>query len=338
MSRTLLITGGCGFIGSAFVQQALAAGYRVINIDNLSYAGNLDNVAECAKNPTYTFHKGDICDSVLVAKLLRAYAVDGVVHFAAQSHVDNSITGPEIFVHTNVLGTHTLLWESLQYCKNGKCDDDFRFIHVSTDEVFGDLSLDAPHERFTELSPYRPSSPYSATKAASDHLARAWHRTYGFPVIVTNCSNNFGPRQHPEKLIPTVIRSALAGEAIPVYGEGKNVRDWVYVEDHCKGVLLALEKGTAGQSYCLGGGAERSNLDIIRQICSILDALRPRSDGKSYAVQITFVIDRPGHDLRYAIDDTKAREMLGYTTPISLEKRLQETVAWYLAHEARLVA
>jgi dTDP-glucose 4,6-dehydratase len=336
MHKTLLVTGGCGFIGSTFVRRALAHGCKVVNLDNLSYAGNPANVAECTADPGYTFCQGDVGDAPLVARLLRTYAVQAVVHFAAESHVDNSIAGPEIFVRTNVLGTYTLLQEALRYWNESRCWADFRFLHISTDEVFGDLPLDKPDIRFDEDSPYKPSSPYSATKAGSDHLARAWYRTYGLPVIVTNCSNNFGPRQHTEKLIPTVIRTALSGQPIPLYGRGENVRDWIHVDDHCAGVMRALERGRPGGTYCLGGGAERTNKTIVQRICSILDDLRPGP--APYAQQITFVRDRPGHDLRYAIDDSLARTELGHTTPVPFEDRLRETVEWYLAHEHRLAS
>ncbi len=327
--KTYLVTGGYGFIGSNFILQELDAGNKIINIDSLSYAANLENLKECEDNPNYIFVKSDISDQEKISKLLREYNVDAVINFAAESHVDNSIKGPEIFIQTNVMGTYHLLWATLQYWKERQSFQSFRFLHVSTDEVYGDLELDAL-EKFNENTPYMPSSPYSASKAASDHLVRAWNRTYELPVIITNCSNNFGPRQNHEKLIPHMISCAIKGEKLPVYGTGKNVRDWIYVEDHCRGIKLALENGKIGESYCLGGNTELQNIVIIKKICDILDKNKPREDGKSYHSQISFVEDRLGHDMRYAIDDTKAKRELGYQTKNSFDDNFEKTVFWFL--------
>lgn len=331
--KTYLVTGGCGFIGSNFVRQEVRKGHKVINLDILSYAANTDNVADVQDNPLYSFVKGDIGDRALVESLLRDHNVDAVVNFAAESHVDNSIANPRIFIETNVLGTFELLMAALSYWKSLPADNAFRFVHVSTDEVFGDLPLDTP-EKFTEQTRYDPSSPYSASKAASDHLARAWHITYGLPVIVTNCTNNYGPYQHSEKLIPYMISCALQGKSLPIYGAGDNVRDWIFVEDHCKGIALALENGDVGGTYCFGGNAERRNIDIVHHICDILDQVRPKESGTSYRQQITFVQDRLGHDRRYAVNDSKARAELGYTTDIVFEDQLRRTIDWYIAKQA----
>lgn len=333
--KTYLVTGGCGFIGSNFILQEIARGNRIINLDAMSYAADQDNVKEVANHHHYHFIEGDIADQTLVGKLLRDYKVDAVVNFAAESHVDNSINGPEVFIQTNVMGTYHLLWASLTYWREMGENPDFRFLHVSTDEVFGDLPLNTP-EKFTENTSYKPSSPYSASKAASDHLVRAWHHTYGLPAIITNCSNNYGPRQHKEKLIPNMIRCALQGKPLPVYGRGENVRDWIYVGDHCRGIALALEKGAPGRSYCFGGNAERRNIDVVHMICDILDQTAPKGDGTSYRDQISFVTDRLGHDLRYAIDDARARHELGYTTDVAFNDYFRQTVEWYLAHRGRL--
>lgn len=326
--KTLLVTGGCGFIGSNFILQELAKANRIVNLDSLSYAANPDNLKEVTDNASYVFVRGSINDQRLVESLLDRHDVDAVVNFAAESHVDNSIEGPEVFVQTNVLGTYHLLQAALKHWHKGR-KPDFRFLHVSTDEVFGDLPL-GTDDKFTENTPYKPSSPYSASKAGSDHLVHAWHRTYKLPALITNCSNNFGPRQHREKLIPTMITSALAGKTLPVYGKGENVRDWIYVDDHCRGVALALEKGRLGESYCFGGGNEIRNIDLVKKLCAILDTLKPAD--KPYAEQIGFVTDRPGHDLRYAIDDSKARRELGYVPQGEFEDQLKKTVKWYL-HE-----
>ncbi|MBI3631005.1 MAG: dTDP-glucose 4,6-dehydratase [Candidatus Sungbacteria bacterium] len=323
--KTLLVTGGAGFIGSAFVRQAIAAGQCVIVLDALTYAGhriNLEGV-DC------TLVVGDIADGALVAGLLKQHNIDAVAHFAAESHVDNSISKPSAFIDTNIVGTYRLLEAAREYWNalDAKKKETFRYLQVSTDEVYGSLG---PTGAFSETTAMKPNSPYSASKAAGDHLARAWHKTYGLPVLVTNCSNNYGPRQHPEKLIPHMITCALSGKPLPVYGDGKNVRDWIHVEDHCAGVALALEKGAVGETYCFGGQAEEANLNLVNQLCAILDELRPRSGGGSYASQITFVTDRLGHDRRYAIDDTKARSKLGFTRRHNFASGLRATVEWYL--------
>ncbi len=326
----MLVTGGAGFIGSNFVALALREGYSVIVLDKLTYAGHRENLEEFQSNPDFKFVQGDISDGALVSKLLKENQVGWVVNFAAESHVDKSITGPRTFLETNVLGTYELLQASLGYWKslNEEMRGAFRFLHVSTDEVFGSLDLGDP--AFTEETTYKPNSPYSASKAASDHLVRAWNHTYGLPTLQTNCSNNYGPKQFTEKFIPHLIFRALQGEKLPVYGKGENIRDWIHVRDHCRGVLLALEKGWVGESYCFGGNSEVKNIDLALMLCKILDKKRPRAHGK-YADLIEFVSDRPGHDLRYAIDDSKAKKDLGYERSVSdFESGLEETVEWYL--------
>lgn len=328
--KKILVTGGAGFIGSCFVLEQVKKGNLVVNIDNLTYCGNLANLEEIKDSKNYHFVRGDICDKNLSAELLAKFDIDYVVNFAAESHVDNSISNPEIFIQTNINGVFFLLNNSLKYWQklSGEKKDNFRFLHVSTDEVFGSLSANDP--KFTEENPYKPNSPYSASKAASDHLVRAWHHTYKLPTITTNCSNNFGPRQHSEKLIPTVISSALQDKKIPIYGNGKNIRDWIFVEDHCRGIELALEKGKIGETYCFGGDAEMQNIEIAKLICEILNRLKPRNDKKSYTDQITFVEDRAGHDWRYAIDNKKAQKELGFSLSKDFAQRLEETVNWYL--------
>lgn len=327
----VLVTGGAGFIGSAVVRRLVAAGERVINVDKLTYAGNLESLGEAGGQPNHVFLQVDICDATAVRAVFRAHRPRAVLHLAAESHVDRSIDGPDAFVRTNVVGTLHLLeaarahYETLEGAERGG----FRFVHVSTDEVFGSL---AEEGRFTPESPYDPRSPYAASKAGSDHLARAWHHTYGLPVIVTNCSNNFGPYQFPEKLIPLMILSALEGRELPVYGDGGNVRDWIYVEDHVSGLLAALDRGRPGETYLFGGSAERRNLDVVRSICALLDELRPDPAG-TYARLIRFVTDRPGHDFRYAIDARPAQAALGWEPRHGFEAALRETVAWYLANE-----
>ncbi len=324
-----LVTGGAGFIGSCFVAQATARGARVIVLDALTYAGHRANLAWIKDG--WELVVGDIADRALVSKLLREHKVRYVVNFAAESHVDNSIAGPRPFIDTNITGTFQLLeacrdyWQKLPDAEKSA----FRFLQVSTDEVYGSLG---PKGKFTEASPIRPNSPYSASKAAGDHLARAWHETYRLPTIITHCTNNYGPRQYPEKLIPHMIHCALSGEKLPVYGDGKNVRDWIHVEDHCTGVWLALTKGKPGQVYDFGGDAEVENIALVRKLCAYLDRKRPKETG-SYEEQITFVADRPGHDRRYAIDDSKARDELGYTRRYSFLQGLEATVDWYLANE-----
>ena len=329
----LLVTGGAGFIGVNFVRSTLeATGEAIVNLDKLTYAGNRRSLEALSGDPRHVFVQGDIADRDAVRALLERHRPRAIVHFAAESHVDRSIAGPAAFVQTNVVGTFSLLeearafWESLP----GAERDAFRFLHVSTDEVYG--SLGAADPAFRETTAYAPNSPYAASKAAADHLARAYHHTYGLPVVTTNCSNNFGPYQFPEKLIPLVIRNALAGEPLPIYGKGENVRDWLYVLDHCEGVRLALAKGAPGQCYNLGGGNEKRNLDVVRLVCAALDELRPRPAGR-YAELIAFVKDRPGHDLRYAIDAAKARRELGWQPRESFETGLRKTVAWYLANQ-----
>ena len=328
--KNILVTGGCGFIGSCFVLRQIAFGNKVVNLDNLTYAANPQNLSTISSNPQYHFVKGDICDQNLVRNILKKFDIDLIVNFAAESHVDNSISNPSAFIKTNIEGTFSLLNAALNYWKNlgEKKKIDFKFIHISTDEVYGSLSLDDP--RFTENNKYQPNSPYSASKAASDHLVRAWFETYNLPSIITNCSNNFGARQHKEKFIPTVINSCLAGKNIPIYGNGKNIRDWIYVEDHCLGIELAIQSGKLGESYCFGGDAERQNIDIAGQICAILDQIKPKSDGSSYQNQIEFVEDRKGHDFRYAIDSSKAKRELGFVIKRSFEEKLQNTIIWYL--------
>ena len=324
----LLITGGAGFIGSAVVRLAVARGHQVVNLDALTYAACLDNVASVSASPLYAFERADICDRPALDLIFARHAPDAVLHLAAESHVDRSIDGPGAFIATNVTGTFTLLEAARGYWQARGRPAGFRFHHVSTDEVYGSLGATG---QFSETSPYAPNSPYSASKAASDHLVRAWHETYGLPVLITNCSNNYGPFHFPEKLIPVVILNALAGKAIPVYGLGANVRDWLFVEDHADALLAVLARGTVGRSYNIGGENEVRNLDLVRMICAILDAKRPRET--PYADQISFVADRPGHDARYAIDPTRIRTELGWRPSVTLEQGLARTVDWYLANE-----
>lgn len=325
----ILMTGGAGFIGSAVVKQALAEGHEVINVDCLTYAANLASLADVAQLPGYAFAKVDICNRDALAKVFADHTPDAVMHLAAESHVDRSIDGPEAFVRTNVLGTFNMLDVAHKYwLQNGKRDD-FRFHHISTDEVFGSLG---PTGQFDEETRYDPRSPYSASKASSDHFVRAWHETYGLPVILTNCSNNYGPRQFPEKLIPLTILNALRGEPLPVYGAGLNVRDWLHVDDHATALLLVLEKAPVGETFAIGGNAEAKNIDIVHSICRILDAKTPGAS--PYAALIKHVKDRPGHDLRYAINATRIRETLGWTPSYDLETGLEQTVDWYLHNAA----
>ena len=330
---TWLVTGGAGFIGGNFVLRAVASGVKVVNLDALTYAGNLDTLASVQGNPLHVFVEGDIGDRALVARLLAEHRPDAAVNFAAESHVDRSIDGPGAFIQTNVVGTLGLLesvrdhWKELE----GEARERFRFLHVSTDEVYGSLGDTG---KFTESTPYAPNSPYSASKAASDHLVRAFHHTYGLPVLTTNCSNNYGPYHFPEKLIPLIIARALAGEPLPVYGDGKNVRDWLFVGDHCRALRTVLEKGRVGETYNVGGNAEKQNLEVVRTICALLDERMPRADGKPRSSQITFVADRPGHDRRYAIDASKLRDELGWEPEYTFEQGIAETVDWYLANQA----
>jgi dTDP-glucose 4,6-dehydratase len=327
---TLLVTGGAGFIGSAVVRRAVACGHRVINLDALTYAANLENVAEVESSPLYHFERADIRDRAALDRIFAAHRPDAVMHLAAESHVDRSIDGPGSFVETNVLGTFHLLEAARAYWVREGRPAAFRFHHVSTDEVFG--SLGPSESRFTESTRYDPRSPYSASKAASDHLVRAWHETYGLPTLLTNCSNNYGPFHFPEKLVPVVILNALHGKPIPVYGTGENVRDWLFVEDHAEALLLVLAQGEAGRSYAIGGENEVRNIDLVRLICGIMDEMRPT--GAPHDRLITFVADRPGHDLRYAIDPSQIRSELGWRPSVTIEEGLRRTVRWYLDNEA----
>jgi dTDP-glucose 4,6-dehydratase len=329
---TWLVTGGAGFIGGNFVLQAVADGIRVVNLDALTYAGNLDTLASLADHPGHVFVQGDIGDRALLDRLLAEHRPDAVVHFAAESHVDRSIDGPAAFVQTNVVGTLVLLEAARDYWQalDGAARPRFRFLHVSTDEVYGSLGAEG---RFTEATPYAPNSPYSASKAASDHLVRAFHHTFGLPVLTTNCSNNYGPWQFPEKLIPLVIQRALAGEPLPVYGDGRNVRDWLFVGDHCAAIRRVLDAGRIGETYNVGGDAERENLQVVHAICQLLDARSPLSGGRPHAELITFVRDRPGHDRRYAIDAGKLQRELGWRPTVDFEAGIARTVDWYLDHQ-----
>lgn len=329
---TWLVTGGAGFIGGNFVLRAVASGVKVINLDALTYAGNLDTLASLQDNPLHIFAEGDIGDRSLVSRLLAEHRPHAVVNFAAESHVDRSIVGPRAFIQTNVVGTLGLLEATRDYWKalDGEHREHFRFLHVSTDEVYGSLGDTG---KFTETTSYAPNSPYSASKAASDHLVRAFHHTYGLPVLTTNCSNNYGPYHFPEKLIPLVIARALAGEPLPVYGDGKNVRDWLFVGDHCSAIRTVLAKGRVGETYNVGGNAEKQNIEVVRTICALLDARAPRDDGQPRSSQITFVADRPGHDRRYAIDASKLRDELGWEPEYTFEQGIAETVDWYLSNQ-----
>lgn len=332
----LLVTGAAGFIGSAFLRKALSQKHKVVILDKLTYAGHMANVEELVDNSNCIFVKGCITDQKLTESLLKEHQIDYLVNFAAESHVDNSIHSPGEFIKTNILGTFALLeaargyWSQLTGPEAVIKKNNFRFLHVSTDEVYGTLGETG---KFNEELPYRPNSPYSASKAGSDHLVRAWHHTYKLPTVTTNCSNNYGPRQYPEKLIPTMITNALGGKHLPVYGNGKNIRDWIHVEDHAHGVYLALTQGVPGETYCFGGNSERTNLEVVNSICAILDDVKPRADRQSYSSQIKFVEDRAGHDWRYAIDDTKAQRELGFArTYHQFEVGLRATVEWYLAN------
>lgn len=332
--KSILVTGGAGFIGSNFVPYMTAKypQYKIINLDKLTYAGNLDNLKECEGADNYLFVKGDICDRALVEKLFDEHDIRGVVHFAAESHVDNSITGPQAFIETNVLGTFTLLDVARKYWMEAPHQvkagyEDCRFHHISTDEVYGALGETG---YFTEKTPYDPSSPYSSSKASSDMIVRAYHRTYGMNVTVSNCSNNYGPKQHPEKLIPKIISNALSGKNIPIYGDGKNVRDWLYVLDHCKAIDLIYHNGKNGETYNIGGHNEKNNLEIVEAICGILDKERPQANGKSYKDLVVFVKDRPGHDRRYAIDASKLTNELGWKADENFASGIVKTVEWYL--------
>lgn len=326
----ILITGGAGFIGSALARHLIDdSDHEVLVYDKLTYAGVRESLNPAAGSNRFHFVEGDICDGENVAKLLRDYQPDVVAHLAAESHVDRSIDGPADFIQTNLVGTFVMLQSALDYWRamDGGRKDSFRFHHISTDEVFGSLGEEG---YFVETTPYDPRSPYSASKAGSDHLVRAWGHTYGLPVLVTNCSNNYGPYHFPEKLIPLIIIRALAGEPLPVYGDGSNVRDWLFVEDHARALRRVFERGTPGETYNVGGNSERKNIDVVRTICSTLDRMQPRPDGRSYAEQISFVTDRPGHDHRYAIDASKIRDELGWQPQVRFEEGIEHTVKWYL--------
>ncbi len=329
-----LITGGAGFIGSAVVRLLVSDPTNyVVNFDKLTYAGNLNSLSQIADRANYEFVEGDVCNSILVLDILKAQEIDVIMHLAAESHVDRSIDGPEAFIETNINGTFRMLSAARSYFAGliGTKREAFRFHHISTDEVFGDLPFDSGI--FTEDTPYAPSSPYSASKAASDHLVRAWHGTYGLPVVLSNCSNNYGPFHFPEKLIPLIILNALDEKPLPIYGKGENIRDWLHVEDHARALHLVATKGRNGESYNIGGRAERTNLDVVKAICAALDQQRPRKNGGSYAALINYVTDRPGHDRRYAIDPQKAEHELGWHAEYNFETGIANTISWYLANE-----
>ncbi len=329
----ILVTGGAGFIGSNFILDWLSHNDEpVLNLDALTYAGNLHNLASLKGDPRYTFVHGNIADASLVAGLLSRHAPTAIINFAAESHVDRSIHGPEEFIQTNILGTFRLLEAARAYWSSLPNGNAFRFLHISTDEVFGTLSPADP--AFDEQTPYQPNSPYSASKAASDHLVRAYHHTYGMPVLTTNCSNNYGPYHFPEKLIPLVIHNALQGRPLPIYGDGQQIRDWLYVRDHCSAVRRVLEAGEPGQTYNIGGLNERTNLEVVTLLCDILDERRPKADGTSYSSQINYVTDRPGHDRRYAIDARKIQEQLGWRPAETFDSGIRKTVEWYLENQA----
>ncbi|MGO4910229.1 dTDP-glucose 4,6-dehydratase [Pseudorhodobacter sp. W20_MBD10_FR17] len=328
----ILVTGGAGFIGSAVVRLAVSRGHEVVNVDALTYAACLDNVALVAESSLYAFEQVDIRDRFGLDTVFAKHKPDVVMHLAAESHVDRSIDGPGDFIETNITGTFNMLEAARKYWAASGKPETFRFHHISTDEVFGSLP-DDPDVLFTEYTPYDPRSPYSASKASSDHLVRAWHETYGLPVVLTNCSNNYGPFHFPEKLVPVIILNALAGKALPIYGNGENIRDWLYVEDHADALLLVIEKGELGRSYNIGGENERTNLELVQTICAILDKKRPKPSG-TYADQITFVTDRPGHDARYAIDPSRIRNELNWRPSVTVAEGLEKTVEWYLSNES----
>ena len=327
----ILVTGGAGFIGSAVVRLAIARGHSIVNVDALTYAACLENVASVSESSRYSFEHTDIRDRSALDTIFEKYQPDAVMHLAAESHVDRSIDGPADFIETNVTGTFNMLEAARSYWQAHGKPETFRFHHISTDEVYGSLPSD-PSAQFTEETPYDPRSPYSASKASSDHLVRAWHETYGLPVVLTNCSNNYGPYHFPEKLIPVIILNALAGKPLPIYGTGSNIRDWLYVEDHAEALLLVLEKGAIGRSYNIGGENERTNLELVQTVCQILDRLKPKNTG-TYADLIRFVQDRPGHDARYAIDSSRIRDELGWRPSVAVEEGLEKTIHWYLDNE-----
>lgn len=333
MAKTYIVTGGAGFIGSAVVRTIVeSSDDNVVNIDKLTYAGNLDSLLPVAENPRYHFLQADICDSKAMAEVFAEHQPDAIMHLAAESHVDRSIDGPGDFIQTNIVGSYTLLEAARQYWNSLQADrkEAFRFHHVSTDEVYGSLGDEG---MFLETTPYDPSSPYSASKASSDHLVRAWNRTFGLPVVLTNCSNNYGPYQYPEKLIPLILQKARAGEALPIYGTGENIRDWLYVDDHARALILVMKQGSIGETYNIGGHNEVTNIDVVRTLCAILDDREPAKNGKPYADLITYVTDRPGHDMRYAIDASKIQRDLGWTPEETFETGLAKTVDWYLANQ-----
>lgn len=329
----LLITGGAGFIGSNFILNRIEKGDQVVNLDKLTYSGNLNNLVSVQNRENYSFVRGDIGDKSLVRKIFSECRPDAVVNFAAETHVDRSVIDPESFVRTNVLGTSNLLLDTLEYWKSLSQEEKakFRFHHISTDEVYGSLGFEDP--AFTENTAYAPNSPYSASKASSDHFVRAFHETYGLPTLISNCSNNYGPRQFPEKLIPLMVLNAIEGKPLPIYGNGKNIRDWLHVFDHCDAISLILEKSKPGECYNVGGNSEKNNLEVVAAIINVLDQEVPRPDGKSYSEQIHFVKDRPGHDLRYAINADKIKKDLGWTPKFNFDQGIRETVLWYLANE-----
>lgn len=329
----ILITGGAGFIGSAVVRLAVSRGHGVVNVDALTYAACLENVADAAQSPLYAFEQADIRDRARLDEVFAKHQPDVVMHLAAESHVDRSIDGPGDFIETNITGTYNMLEAARHFWVSRGKPESFRFHHISTDEVFGSLPAD-PSVQFTEDTPYDPRSPYSASKASSDHLVRAWAETYGLPVVLTNCSNNYGPFHFPEKLVPVIILNAIAGKPLPIYGDGSNVRDWLYVEDHADALLLVVQKGQLNRSYNIGGENECSNLELVQTLCRILDTKQPKADGGSYSEQITFVTDRPGHDARYAIDPTRIRTELDWRPSVTVEQGLEKTVQWYLDNEA----
>ena len=333
-NKNILVTGGAGFIGSAVIRYLInETNSNVLNIDKLTYAGNLESLETVSNNPRYQFLHADICDKSAMTKAFQDFQPNIVMHLAAESHVDRSIDGPMDFIQTNIIGTYNLLevarnyWQNLAEDKKSR----FKFHHISTDEVYGDL--EGTEDLFTEATSYSPSSPYSASKASSDHLVRAWHRTYGLPIVITNCSNNYGPYHFPEKLIPLVILNALDGKPLPVYGDGKQIRDWLYVEDHARALYLVATTAKVGETYNIGGHNEKQNIDVVKTICTILDNINPRTDGQSYTQQITFVKDRPGHDLRYAIDASKIGKELNWQPQETFESGIQKTVEWYLANQ-----
>ena len=333
-NKNILVTGGAGFIGSAVIRYLInETNSNVLNIDKLTYAGNLESLETVSNNPRYQFLHADICDKSAMTKAFQDFQPNIVMHLAAESHVDRSIDGPMDFIQTNIIGTYNLLevarnyWQNLAEDKKSR----FKFHHISTDEVYGDL--EGTEDLFTEATSYSPSSPYSASKASSDHLVRAWHRTYGLPIVITNCSNNYGPYHFPEKLIPLVILNALDGKPLPVYGDGKQIRDWLYVEDHARALYLVATTAKVGETYNIGGHNEKQNIEVVKTICTILDNIKPRTDGQSYTQQITFVKDRPGHDLRYAIDASKINKELGWQPQETFESGIQKTVEWYLSNQ-----